>query len=140
MAFRKHCVKHPVYSLDDYASKFIASQGMIDLLTIDTEGYDAPVLMGGEKVLSRTRYLEFEVSVRGNWADHPLIEVIETLADKFHCYVAGKGRLFRITGCVNEKMKDLYNRNYWVNVACVSKKETRMVTIMENLFRESLKA
>lgn len=38
----------------------------IDFLKIDTEGFESRVLKGGQKILSRTRYLHIEINVEGN--------------------------------------------------------------------------
>jgi FkbM family methyltransferase len=50
-----------VGTLDGYLRE--SSVGTIDLLKIDTEGYEAAVLRGGAEALRRTRYLLIEVQI-----------------------------------------------------------------------------
>jgi FkbM family methyltransferase len=62
---KRHCTEIPQYTLDTYADKFIQKDAWIDFLSIDVEGFDWDVLMGGDKVLERVKYLEFEYNWRG---------------------------------------------------------------------------
>jgi len=58
-------VEVEMYSLDSYFEKFVKSKGPINVLAIDTEGWDFDVLFGASSVLDRTYYLEFEYHVIG---------------------------------------------------------------------------
>ena len=60
-----HCVDVNMYSLDSYVRKFVKSKGPINMLSVDTEGWDFDVLFGGSSTLDRTYYLEFEYHRRG---------------------------------------------------------------------------
>ena len=60
-----HCVEVDMYSLDSYVQKFVKSKGPINMLSVDTEGWDFDVLFGGSTTLDRTYYLEFEYHRRG---------------------------------------------------------------------------
>lgn len=137
--FKRDCKSIPVYSLDDYMRHFVSSSGLVDVLSIDAEGYDFSVLQGGTLSLKRTKYLEFEVLNNGPWLEHGVTEAIELLQEHFYCYLAGKGRLYRMTDCYSEPaLQELYNRNYWSNVACVNKREHSLVVSMEKLFQETI--
>ena len=58
-------VEVEMYSLDSYVEKFVKSKGPINVLAIDTEGWDFDVLFGASSVLDRTYYLEFEYHEMG---------------------------------------------------------------------------
>jgi FkbM family methyltransferase len=138
-AYQHMCKDVPVYTLDDYVVQFVENQDApIDYLSIDAEGSDFDVLRGGVETLKRARYLEFEVLSTGTWAHHGVMQAIYFLHQDFICYWAGKGRLFRITDCVNHILRSLYDRNYWANVACVNRREKDLIERMEKIFRETL--
>ena len=72
-----------------------------DIMTVDTEGSDALVLLGAAKTLAsgRVGYLEFEYHAIGPWARRALSDVIAYLDNlAFDCWWAGQGQTFRITG------------------------------------------
>ena len=54
-----------LYSLDSYARKFVKGRGPINILSIDTEGWDFDVLFGASSTLDRTFYVEFEYHKTG---------------------------------------------------------------------------
>jgi len=54
------CIDIPMYSLDTYVSEFVSKDLPIDYLSVDVEGFDQDVLLGGRNTLSRVHYLEFE--------------------------------------------------------------------------------
>jgi hypothetical protein len=113
------------------------SDGPIDFLSIDVEGYDAEVILGsGRTVLDRVQYLEFEYHNEGSWPSHHLYDIVELLnqAD-MTCYFAGKSRLWRLTNC----WMLYYDAHVWSNVACVRRSQTRLATIMEDTFQRTLK-
>jgi hypothetical protein len=128
-------------TLDDFATKHMEWQNrsdrMVDVLTIDTEGFDWRVLRGAGSVLARTRYLEFEY--HDVWEQGELlkdaVDYLEELG--FVCYFAGReGRLFKLTnGCwVNE----LHEVRVWSNVACVHRSEPTWLGIMEEYYQKTL--
>jgi len=58
------CVNVTMYSLDAYMKKFVPQGVMINYLSVDVEGWDFEVLLGGKRdALLRVQYLEFEY----NW-------------------------------------------------------------------------
>lgn len=138
---RVFCHDVPMLTLDDFATKHMEWQNrsdrMVDVLTIDTEGFDWRVLRGAGSVLARTRYLEFEY--HDVWEQGELlkdaVDYLEELG--FVCYFAGReGRLFKLTnGCwVNE----LHEVRVWSNVACVHRSEPTWLGIMEEYYQKTL--
>jgi FkbM family methyltransferase len=113
------CQEIPVYSIDTFVNQKWDSKEIIHFLSIDVEGYDIDVLLGGVQVLKRVEYLEFEYHRIGSWVNYPLSAAIDPLDSiGFTCYWAGSGgRLWRITGCY----RNVYNFHYWSNVACVNR-------------------
>jgi len=105
----------------------------IDYLSIDTEGNDMQVILGGIHIFAAhlIRYFEFEYHFTGRWQTSNLRDLIELL-DLFgyDCYWAlNSGNLTRITGCWHED----YNEKWWSNVACISRKEIYTNKLMESL-------
>uniref|UniRef100_A0A7S2PPD5 Methyltransferase FkbM domain-containing protein n=1 Tax=Leptocylindrus danicus TaxID=163516 RepID=A0A7S2PPD5_9STRA len=133
---KEACQEVAILSLDEYVSKHVASQGPIHMLSIDVEGYDFDVMLGGREALKRTHYVEFEYNWMGSWRHQHLEETIQMLdEDGFTCYWAGKDKLWRITDC----WKDYYDKHNWSNVACVSRSQVELASRMENLFLQTLK-
>jgi hypothetical protein len=62
------CISVKMYSLDTYVETFIPKGIPINYLSVDVEGWDFEVLLGGKHdALSRVHYLEFEYNwVRGS--------------------------------------------------------------------------
>jgi FkbM family methyltransferase len=135
-----NCQKVPMLTLDDFATKHLNTNDekrKIDVLSIDTEGFDLPVLRGASEVLKRTRYLEFEY--HGVWAkEHLLKDAVDLLEEmQFVCYFAGQGRLFKVTGA-SCWLDDLYEIRMWSNIACVHRSEHAWLEIMEQTFHDTL--
>jgi FkbM family methyltransferase len=137
-----NCQKVPMLTLDDFAAKHLDqndddAKRKIDVLSIDTEGFDLPVLRGARQVLKRTRYLEFEY--HGVWAkEHLLKDAVDLLDElQFVCYFAGQGRLFKVTGATCW-IEDLYEIRMWSNIACVHRSEHAWLDIMEQTFLDTL--
>lgn len=128
-----NCEAVDLISVDTYVSKYVepkvlaaaaasepASPVIIDILSVDVEGFDWDVLgLGGaSSTLKQVKYLEFEYHEVGNWGNYNLSDVTIHLWDNYSmiCYYAGKGMLWRLTGC----FQDYFNAHTWANVACVS--------------------
>ena len=134
------CHDVPMMTLDDFAMQHLPwlseSDQTVDILTIDTEGFDWRVLQGARSIVSRTRYIEFEYHAQ--WGQEELlkdaVDYLENLG--FVCYFAGKERLFKLTnGCwVNR-----YEARVWSNVACVHRSEPAWLDIMEDYFQKTLR-
>ena len=138
-AQQKNCKEVPLLRLDTYMNEqnATASNEMIDLLSIDVEGFDAEVLLGANSTLERVRYLEFEYNWRGKWPKHPLQNIIKSMRDRgFVCYWPGmRGHIWRITDC----WLDHYKHRFWSNVACVHLERHPLVSKrMEELFLQTL--
>jgi FkbM family methyltransferase len=113
------------YTLDSLVDAFMQkspqsdqNDDIIDMISVDVEGYDWPVLLGGANALRRTRYVELEYNWRGEWNKYKLSNTTETMKERgFVCYWAGDaGRLWRITDC----WLSHYDLKFWSNVACVN--------------------
>lgn len=106
----------PLYTVD----AMLSSMGIphVDVLKIDTEGYDAEVLNGALEALGRGAIdvLAFEYHEVGVWKQHSINTVAQKLAGfDFVCYFDGKPQLTRITGCWHDSL-EFYQ---WSNVVCV---------------------
>jgi hypothetical protein len=124
----KHAAKcKPVqqFTLDSLVDTFVVKNSnnthdnnIIDMISVDVEGFDWPVLLAGAISLRRTRYVELEYNWKGAWVQHKLSEMIETMKERgFACYWAGDaGHLWRITDC----WLPHYDLKFWSNVACVN--------------------
>jgi len=106
-------------------------RGHIDLLSIDTEGFDRLVLRGAVKALNRTRIVEFEYHRLGAWKGASLWETVSWLqADyNFRCWWqgGGDGRLALIEAKCTQSMR----RGFWSNVLCA--REDRFKRLFEHL-------
>jgi len=138
-----------MYTLETYVEKFVTTAAekppIINVLSIDVEGYDMDVLLGAANILERVQYLEFEYHYRGNWNHKYHIWNATQFLDRqgFTCYWAGgtshitqKGRLWRITAC---DVPDVYTKwRGWSSVACVHRSQTILAKDMEDLFLKTL--
>lgn len=124
-------VQVQVITLDDLVKK--SNIEKIDYLSIDTEGHDMQVILGGIHIFAAhlVRYFEFEYHFTGRWQTSNLQDLIELLDQLgYDCYWAlNSGNLTRITGCWH----DDYNEKWWSNVACISRKEIYTSKFMESL-------
>mmetsp|Transcript_20369 Transcript_20369/g.56670 ORF Transcript_20369/g.56670 Transcript_20369/m.56670 type:complete len:285 (-) Transcript_20369:60-914(-) len=172
---RKHCSGVDMTTLKDYVAKHIDNKNKsnnnnktpprtIHHLSIDVEGFDGDVLLGGgTDLLQRVEYLEFEYNWMGSWAKQHLWDVVSYLDGSgsgsthgdfyreatandhdnekeenklsFTCYWAGEKRLWRITDC----WMMYYDVHMWSNVACVNRKRVpKLADKMEAVFRATL--
>lgn len=91
-----------------------------DILSIDTEGYDAEVLKGAKLTLAKVRYVEFEVHRDLHpWSSTSLKSVVNDLHQQgFDCYWASNnGKLTNIQKC----WSDDFETGMWANAACVKR-------------------
>lgn len=135
------CVNVKMYSLDTYVDEILPPNVTINYLSVDVEGFDSEVLLGGYRTaLNRTQYLEFEYNWMGPWKQQQLSTLIPELENNFGfaCYWPGTdGNIWRITKCFLE----YYDIHFWSNVACVNRRidEARpMAEKMESLFMDTL--
>jgi FkbM family methyltransferase len=121
----KKCKPVQQFTLDSLVDTFVVEinthdndNHVIEMISVDVEGFDWPVLLEGAVALKRTRYVELEYNWKGAWVQHKLSEMIETMKERgFACYWAGDaGHLWRITDC----WLPHYDLKFWSNVACVN--------------------
>ena len=134
-----NCVKNPsscvnvtMYSLDTFVSKFVPESMPINYLSVDVEGFDMDVLLGGLKTaLPRTQYLEFEYNWVGSWGHQHLNDLVTLLDQRgFTCYWPGfDNNIWRITGC----WLDFYDTHVWSNVACVNRNMDEVKSMAEDM-------
>lgn len=115
---------------------------MVDILSIDAEGHDWPVIQGAvdETLKHRTKYVEFEYHHVGRWKETKLSTVTMTLERLgYVCYWAGRmGKLWRITDCGPVKSWD--KTKQWSNIACVHEhRASKLMQRMEDRFLETLR-
>jgi len=139
--FKERCIKVPVYSLDAYMNNIVkngANGDTINLLSIDVEGFDFDVLLGGSETLQKTEYLEFEYNWMGSWANQKLIDAVKMLDNfSFTCYWAGSDMLWRID---ESCWLDHFSWHAWSNIACVNRKlAVELTASMEETFINTLK-
>ena len=109
-------------SVDD----FIAQEQLqhVDILKIDTEGFDPAVIKGARKSLSAAKVsiLYFEYHHINLWASTNLEDVVKELsAMSFACYLDGQPTLTRLDALCWDPS---YEFKHWSNVVCVN-----MVTV-----------
>ncbi|GMH76085.1 hypothetical protein TrST_g9444 [Triparma strigata] len=119
----------------------------IDVLAIDTEGYDPLVLSGASKTLKerKVRYIEFEFHIKGPWVGTSLSSKIEDL-DRFgyDCFWAGKddkknvGVLWPLTGTRNwdPRYDDV---RAWSNIVCVDRLDQWAAVLEEYIYKPAAK-
>jgi len=108
----------PLKTVDSLAEELKLPR--IDVLTIDTEGWDPSVIYGATSTLQHVRYLEFEVHrdfTSSPWGSTSLKSVVDHLDKlRFICYWAGNdAHLLNIKMC----WSDQFERGTWANVVCV---------------------
>lgn len=125
-------------ALDDFARQKQLSK--IDILKIDTEGYEPLVFRGAKTLLEqqRIRLFIFEhltgniydsilitnpfVQIEGAWRDTSLEAEVSNLSKLgYVCYMIGKTGLIRVSFCWNDKFKVRHG-----NVLCVSSKDRQL--------------
>jgi hypothetical protein len=131
------CKEVPMFRLDNYTKTFGLENTIVDVLSIDVEGFDWAVLSGGNETLSHTMYLEFEYNWMGPWAKQSFKDSLNSLKEQgFICYWPGRfGHIWRLTDC----WQDYYDLKFWSNVACVkAKAHVELANRMEYLFLSTL--
>jgi FkbM family methyltransferase len=111
----------PMVTLDGLSATGVLPPGAIDVLSVDTEGHDAHVLLGGVvRTLPRVRLLEFEYHSTREWTAGDLLAVVQLLRQfGFVCYwPTNDGRLWPLTACWHESY---YQHRRWSNVACANR-------------------
>ena len=112
------CQTISVYSLGDFVAKKVDGfSSIINILSVDVEGFDGDVLLGAATtdLLKKVEYLEFEYNMKGSWTQQHLYDIIEMLDEAgMTCYWAGIDKLWRLTDC----WLSYFDLRFWSNVAC----------------------
>ena len=101
----------------------------IDVLAIDTEGFDAPVIAGGAALFSRggVRLLLFEYHNFRAWSKVELRVVVEALdGHGYDCFLLQKKLVLRLTGC----WEPAFEFKQWSNVMCAYRAEEALLTAL----------
>ena len=120
-----------VTTMDEFVKQYRISR-KIDVLKIDTEGFDPLTIEGAAGVLHRhqVRLLIFEYHSIGVWVTLSLERMIADLEKKaYYCYQLGRTGIFRLTGCWSSK----FETKAWSNVLCVSRQDSRLMQFIEKL-------
>jgi Methyltransferase FkbM domain len=95
-------IKKPtnVTSSSSSSSARWSDEPQIDILQIDTEGFDALVLKGARQLLEKglVRLLIFEYHGKDPWPQYPLKDIVDSMKPLYDCFFEGTGRLWRLTG------------------------------------------
>jgi FkbM family methyltransferase len=111
-------IKTSIVTIDQFAS--IHNLSLIHVLSIDTEGNDARVIIGSINALPFVKYLEFEYHNVYHWKHSDLQDTIDLLdVMGFTCYWAGNnGQLWKLTNCWDNSYHELKG---WSNIACCNR-------------------
>lgn len=95
----------------------------VDILHIDTEGYDAQAILGARSVLKKRmiRMIMFEYHHRCPWPFTRLSTILHMVQGYgYECYFNGNNRLWPLThGCWDDR----YEHHRWSNVLCVEEND-----------------
>jgi len=113
----------------------------VDLLAVDTEGYDPMVIVGATNLLSRRRIrvLEFEYSKAGVWPLHHLRDLTTKLDGLgMECFVESTcGRTYRITRCWSGALRP-ENMHAVSNVVCALRSEWEVLGYLRDRAADTL--
>eukprot|EP00040_Diaphanoeca_grandis_P023997 m.131307 g.131307 ORF g.131307 m.131307 type:complete len:437 (+) comp29536_c0_seq1:14-1324(+) len=109
----------------------------VDLIKIDTEGFDAPALAGGTSTFlnHRVGVVLFEYHKLTRWWEFSLESVVQVLDEAgYTCFLAGKDHVLRLTSC----WKPMMEFKWWSNIMCASRvKSAAVVEVLdEHSFRK----
>lgn len=110
-------------NMDTLVNENLLPTDTIDFVSLDTEGFDAEVIMGFFKTLvtRHVRCIEFEYHKDRRWSTADL-QMIITMFDllTFDCFVQGNdNEIWRLTGCWHRD----YGKRRWSNIVCINRKE-----------------
>ncbi len=134
-----------ITTLDDFADRHHLSK--IDILKIDTEGYEPLVFRGAKALLQQHRirlfifehlegysfFLDFKfnlfILVEGVWRNTSLqIEISNLSKIGYVCYVIGRTGVIRVSHCWNEQFNVRHN-----NLLCVSSKDRQLLNNIDRM-------
>jgi FkbM family methyltransferase len=129
-------VRVPVTVLD--VDSFVSAHAdpgltrVIDILHIDTEGYDPAVLAGAASTLPFVRIVAFEYSELALWSETTLENTVNVLDATygFDCYLQWEDAVVLLTsGC----WRPSYETRKWSNVLCVNRRDTKWASAISLL-------
>lgn len=108
-----------------------AGEWVLDLLLLDTEGYDPAALAGAGGTLRTTRLLMLEYHFAGLWGgERTLARTVGELAEQgFDCYLAWGDQLLRLTGCWRPELEI----QWWSNVLCANRRDAGVAAAVARL-------
>jgi len=106
--FQESLVNVKAVTLDKFCKD--NSISFIDILKIDTEGFEANVLRGAQKILSKTRYLHLEISLEDN-DNYTFSEINSLLYSKDYNFQLVYYRNFSGKGCGTITVGEFLYRN-----------------------------
>ncbi|CAF1488737.1 unnamed protein product [Adineta steineri] len=122
-------VEVDVVTLDHFADQHNLSR--IDVLKIDTEGYEPFVFQGAKRLLEehRIRLFIFEQLETGAWLNTTLqIEVSKLTKLGYICYIIGKTGMILVTNCWSDKYDVQHN-----NLLCVSSRDGALLNSIDQM-------
>lgn len=131
----KTTIEIPSITVDDFVKE--NNLRIIDILSIDTEGFDPLVLEGAHEVISnqKAKTIFFEYHMVGYWrrnaeTSYKLEETVNFL--DFHgydCYIEGQDEVLRMTGCWDP----VFEFRMWSNILCVLRSDRSVNQIAMSL-------
>ncbi|CAF4155089.1 unnamed protein product [Adineta steineri] len=122
-------VEVDVVTLDHFADEYNLSR--IDILKIDTEGYEPFVFQGAKRLLEehRIRLFIFEQLETGAWLNTTLkFEVSKLTKLGYICYIIGKTGMILVTNCWSDKYDVEHN-----NLLCVSSRDGALLNSIDQM-------
>jgi FkbM family methyltransferase len=116
----------PVMSVDSFVRAYVdpSQTRIVDIIYMDTEGYDPAVLAGATATLPFTRIVVFEYNSLALWESTSLETTVAVLDSiyGFDCYLEWREGLIRLSGGCWDPV---YELRAWSNVLCVNRRDMR---------------
>ncbi len=107
----------PVRRLDEFIDQVAGQQLRLDLIKIDTEGFEYEVLLGGLKLISKfaPRYIQIEFNVHHLFRNQSLMEIANLIPeyDAHQLLAEGRGMVARD---VKDPLSNFFAYSNWVFV------------------------
>ena len=115
-----HDVEVRMMTVDALIAELRPHWDVVDMLSIDTEGYDDLVLRGAAATLAKTRIVEFEYHSVGVWPSTSLWDTVRSLHAHwgFRCYWQGNARHNGSLILLEEACTKSLTKHFWSNVVC----------------------
>ncbi len=123
----------PLLSVDSFMSAYVDPEGafVLDILYMDTEGYDPAVLDGAALTLPWTRLVVFEYNNLGLWTKTTLRQTVGMMdtVHGFDCYFEWDRSLVRLTGGCWVRSCEF---RQFANVLCVNRRDESWALVMKS--------